>query len=58
VIALGGLRQARPPACLPNTTMFTEELDSTTEEVEFLQEKDQEAMKTIQKLKCHYPQDV
>jgi hypothetical protein len=28
------------------------------EEVEFWQEKYEEAMKTIQKLKRHYPQDV
>jgi hypothetical protein len=26
--------------------------------VEFWQEKCKEAMKTIQKLKCHYPQDM
>jgi hypothetical protein len=40
------------------TTALTKELDSTMEEVEFWQEKYEEAMKTIQKLKCHYPQDV
>jgi hypothetical protein len=39
-------------------TALTKELDSTMEEVEFWQEKYEEAMKTIQKLKCHYPQDV
>jgi hypothetical protein len=38
--------------------VLTKELDSTTEEVEFWQEKYEEAMKTIQNLKCHYPQDV
>jgi uncharacterized HAD superfamily protein len=40
------------------TTALTKELDSTTKEVEFWQEKYEEAMKTIQKLKSHYPQDV
>jgi hypothetical protein len=40
------------------TTVFTKELDSTTEEVEFWQEKYEEAMKTIQKLKRHSPQGV
>jgi hypothetical protein len=40
------------------TTALTKELDSTMEEVEFWKEKYEEAMKTIQKLKCHYPQDV
>jgi hypothetical protein len=40
------------------TTVFTKELDSTTKEVEFWQEKYEEAMKTIQKLKRHYPQDM
>jgi hypothetical protein len=39
-------------------TTLTKELDSTTEEVEFWQEKYEEAMKTIQKLKCYYPQGV
>jgi hypothetical protein len=39
------------------TTALTKELDSTTEEVEFWQEKYEEEMKIIQKLKCHYPQD-
>jgi hypothetical protein len=38
--------------------VLTKELDSTTEEVEFWQEKYEEAMKTIQKLKRHYSQDV
>jgi hypothetical protein len=33
-------------------------LDSTAEEVEFWQEKYEEAMKTIRKLKCHGPQDM
>jgi hypothetical protein len=40
------------------TTVPTMELDSTMEEVEFWQEKFEEAMKTIRKLKCHYPQGV
>jgi hypothetical protein len=40
------------------TTVLTKELDSTMEEVEFWQEKFEEAMKTIQKLKRHYPQGV
>jgi hypothetical protein len=40
------------------TTALTKELDSTMEEVEFWQEKFEEAMKTIQKLKRHYPQGV
>jgi hypothetical protein len=37
--------------------MLTKELDSTTEEVEFWQEKYEEAMKTMPKMKPHYPQD-
>jgi hypothetical protein len=40
------------------TTTLTMELDSTTEEVEFWQEKYEEAMKTIRKLKHCYPQDM
>jgi hypothetical protein len=40
------------------TTALTKELDSTTKEVEFWQEKYEEAMKTIRKFKRHYPQDV
>jgi uncharacterized HAD superfamily protein len=40
------------------TTVLTKELDSTTEEVEFWQEKYEEAMKTIQKLKHHCPQGM
>jgi hypothetical protein len=40
------------------TTALTKELDSTMEEVEFWQEKYEEAMKTIRKLKRHYPQGV
>jgi hypothetical protein len=40
------------------TTVLTKELDSTTEEVEFWQEKYEEAMKTIWKLKHHCPQGV
>jgi hypothetical protein len=40
------------------TTMLTKELDSTTKEVEFWQEKYEEAMKTIRNLKRHCPQDV
>jgi hypothetical protein len=34
------------------------ELNSIAEEVEFSQDKYKEAMKTIQKLKCHCPQDL
>jgi hypothetical protein len=37
------------------TTVLTKELDSITKEVEFWQEKYEEAMKIIQKLKRHYP---
>jgi hypothetical protein len=40
------------------TTALAKELDSTMEEVEFWQEKYEEAMKTIRKLKRHYPQGV
>jgi hypothetical protein len=40
------------------TTVLTKELDSTTEEAEFWQEKYEEAMKTIQKLKCHCSEDM
>jgi hypothetical protein len=40
------------------TTALTKELDLTMEEVEFQQEKYEEAMKTIRKLKRHYPQGV
>jgi hypothetical protein len=40
------------------TTVVTKELDSTMEEVEFWQEKYEEALKTIRKLKHHYPQGV
>jgi hypothetical protein len=40
------------------TTVLTKELDSTTEEVEFWQEKYEEAMKIVQKLKRHCPQGV
>jgi hypothetical protein len=40
------------------TTALTMELDSTMEEVEFWQEKFEEAMKTIRKLKRHYSQGV
>jgi hypothetical protein len=39
-------------------TALTKELDSTMEEVEFWQEKYEEAMKTIRKLKRRYPQGV
>jgi hypothetical protein len=39
------------------TATLTKELDSTTEEVEFWQGKNEEAMKTIRKMKCHCPQD-
>jgi hypothetical protein len=40
------------------TTVLNKELDSTMEEVEFWQEKYEEAMKTIWKLKRHYPQGM
>jgi hypothetical protein len=40
------------------TIVLTKELDSTMEEVEFWQEKYEEAMKIVQKLKCHCPQDM
>jgi hypothetical protein len=40
------------------TTALTKELDSTTEEVKFWQEKYEEAMKILQKMNCHYPQGV
>jgi hypothetical protein len=40
------------------TTVLTKELDSTTEEVEFWQEKYEEVIKTIRKLKHHCPQDL
>jgi hypothetical protein len=40
------------------TTALTKELDSTTEEVEFWQEKYEEAMKTMQKLKHRCPQGM
>jgi uncharacterized HAD superfamily protein len=40
------------------TTALTKELDSTTEEVEFWQEKYEDAMDTIQKLKHHCPQGM
>jgi hypothetical protein len=39
------------------TATLTKALDSTTEEVEFWQGKYEEAMKTIQKMKRHCPQD-
>jgi hypothetical protein len=40
------------------TTMLTKELDSTTEKVGIWQEKYEEAMKTMLKLKCHCPQGM
>jgi hypothetical protein len=40
------------------TTVLTKELDSTTEEVEFWQEKYEEAMKIVRKLKHRCPQGV
>jgi NAD-specific glutamate dehydrogenase len=40
------------------TTALTKELDSTTEEVEFWQEKYEEAMKIVRKLKPRCTQDV
>jgi hypothetical protein len=38
------------------TTVLTKELHSTTEEVEFWQEKYEEAMKIVRKLKHQHPQ--
>jgi hypothetical protein len=40
------------------STMLTKELDSTMEEVEFWQEKYEEAMMIVRKLKRHYPQGM
>jgi hypothetical protein len=40
------------------TTVLTKELDSTTKEVEFWQEKYEEAMRTIRKMKRRHPQDL
>jgi uncharacterized HAD superfamily protein len=40
------------------TAVLTKELDSTMEEVEFWQEKYEQAMETIRKLKHHCTQDV
>jgi hypothetical protein len=40
------------------TATLTKELDSTIEEVEFLQGKYEEAMKTIRKMKRRYPHDL
>jgi hypothetical protein len=40
------------------TTTLTKELDSTTEEVKFWQEKYEEAMRTIRKMKRRHPQDM
>jgi uncharacterized HAD superfamily protein len=40
------------------TTALTKELDSTTEEVEFWQEKYEETIKIVWKLKRHCPQDL
>jgi hypothetical protein len=39
------------------TIALTKELDSTIEEVEFWQERYEHAMKTIWRMKCHFPQD-
>jgi hypothetical protein len=39
------------------TARLTKELNSTMEEVGFWQGKYEEVIKTIQKMKCHYPQD-
>jgi endonuclease III len=38
------------------TTALTKELNSTIEEVKFWQEKCEDAMKTLRKIKSHYPQ--
>jgi hypothetical protein len=40
------------------TTVINKELDSITKEVEFWQKRYEEAMKTIWKLTCHYPQGI
>jgi hypothetical protein len=40
------------------TIVLTKELNSTTEVVKFWQEKYEESMKTIRKLKRHYPQGM
>jgi hypothetical protein len=40
------------------TTALTMELDSTTEEVQFWQEKYEEAMRTIRKMKHRHPQEL
>jgi uncharacterized HAD superfamily protein len=40
------------------TTALTKELDSTTEEVELWQEKYEEEMKIVRKLKRRCPQDL
>jgi hypothetical protein len=40
------------------TTVLTKELDSTTEDVEFWQDKYEEVMKIIWKLKCYSPHDL
>ncbi|GJM91706.1 hypothetical protein PR202_ga08110 [Eleusine coracana subsp. coracana] len=39
------------------STFLTKELDSTIEGLEFWQEKYEEAMKTVRKLKRHLPED-
>jgi hypothetical protein len=43
---------------MDHTTVLSKELDSTIEEVEFWQEKYEETMKIIRKLKHHCPQDL
>jgi hypothetical protein len=40
---------------MDHTTVLSKEMDSTTEEVEFWQEKYEETMKIIRKLKHHCP---
>jgi hypothetical protein len=40
------------------TTVLTMELDSTTEDVEYWQEKYEKAMKIVRRLKHHCPQDM
>jgi hypothetical protein len=40
------------------TTVLTKELDSTTEKVEFWQEKYEEVMNIVRKLKHHCPQGM
>jgi hypothetical protein len=58
VVSVPNSRNSKLKKQVKLTTVLNKELDSTMEEVELWQEKYEEAMKTIRKLKCHYPQDV